>query len=72
MTLNAVNIAIEQSFHHAEGKGHKDFRRRIDVIKALALQDWEDDQMREATLERRRRKTWKENGEVVRSTDHCT
>lgn len=66
LALNAVNIAIEQSFRHAAGEGHEGFRKRVDGIKALALQDWDDDQVREAAIERRKRKAGREGaaGEV--------
>lgn len=68
LTLNAVNIAIEQSFLHAQGESHEDFRKRIDEIKTLALLDWDDDQVREAALERRKRKAGRED--VAESNHH--
>lgn len=60
LALNPVNIAIEQSFLHAEGESHEEFRKRIDGIKAVALHDWDEDQVRETALERRKRKAWRE------------
>lgn len=65
LALNAVNIAIEQSFLHAEGESHEDFRKRVDGIKAVALQAWDDDQVREAAIERRKRKAGKEGTSEV-------
>lgn len=51
-----MNIALEQSFSHAPGEGHEDFRQRIEGVKANALRDWDEDQVREAGVERRKRR----------------
>lgn len=56
LPLNAVNIALEQSFSHAPGETHEEFRARIEGVKGSALRDWEGDQVREAGVERRKRR----------------
>ena len=56
LSLNALNIAIEQSFLHAPGESHPAFRKRLRGVKEVVLRDWDEDQVREAGVERRKRR----------------